>query len=943
MRDARRLLGLLLILLWAAPLAAQLANPPPPSPEARAAWGFDRTDLPPDPAVRFGVLANGMRYAIMRNANPAHAASLRLRIAVGAADDPDDALGMAHFLEHMAFMGSAHLPEGRLATLMERRGLMLGPDINANTSAVDTNYKLDLPQVGGDMVDTALMVMRETASELSLTPAAVERARPIVLNEIRAAADVDAALAGDQAAFFIPGAPAARGPVTGSEAGVRAIDAAALRAMYERTYVPTNAVLVLVGDVDPVAAEALIAARFGDWTARPAPVRAQTRIDPDRPTATRLFVDPAAPTAVAIAAAGPLDPRADGAALRNQRFNEYLASNLMNRRLARLADAQGARFYAASSGLFDLLFSARMAQLNVTANGGDWRGALAAGEQELRRAIQHGFSQAELDEQVRAERETLAAEAENRRSTDLADTIAAMQRTGTVFTALPNRSEARTYLAGIRLADVNAAFRAAWARPGRLIHVSHSAPIADAERAIAAAWAESGRTAVAPLEVAAIRPFAYADFGPAGPVAADARIADLGIRTLRFANNVRLNIRRTDLEPGRVRVSLRVGGGMRVFPQAPDGLASFMASAFAGGGTVAHSQDELRSIMAGRTLGLGFDVLADAFGGTRETTPQDLETQLDILAAYLTAPGFRAEAEARWRSSLAAWYPSLDESPQGILTRDVDRIVAGGDTRFGIGPRDGLERLDFAALRPVIAESFARAPIEIGIVGDIDEDAAIRAVARSFGALPTRRDDSPAEEGPAPHFPADRTPITLTHRGAADDALVAVYWPSPGERDPREAARLDLLRAVVAIRVRERVREALGAAYSPLVAARRWPAWPDYGYLTVQTSLTPDKVAEVEGAILAIAAELAAAPVDEELLARARNPMLERLDRGRRDNRGWLEVVAVAQGRPGDLDRIRQADTVLRSITAAELRETARRYLQPGAALKVRILPVALP
>ena len=39
--------------------------------------------------------------------------------------------------------------------------------------------------------------------------------------------------------------------------------------------------------------------------------------------------------------------------------------------------------------------------------------------------------------------------------------------------------------------------------------------------------------------------------------------------------------------------------------------------------------------------------------------------------------------------------------------------MAGGDTRFGIGPRDVLERLDFATLRPVIAESFARGSIEI--------------------------------------------------------------------------------------------------------------------------------------------------------------------------------------------------------------------------------------
>ena len=80
------------------------------TPEARAAWGFDRSDLAPDPRIRFGVLANGMRYAILPNRTPARAVAIRLLVRVGAAYG---APGEAHYLEHMAFMGSRHMPGGR--------------------------------------------------------------------------------------------------------------------------------------------------------------------------------------------------------------------------------------------------------------------------------------------------------------------------------------------------------------------------------------------------------------------------------------------------------------------------------------------------------------------------------------------------------------------------------------------------------------------------------------------------------------------------------------------------------------------------------------------------------------------------------------------------------------------------------------------------------------
>ena len=124
-------------------------------------WPQSRSDLKPDPNIRFGALPNGMRYAIMKNATPPGQASLRLRIDAGSLEETDDQQGLAHFLEHMAFNGSKAVPDrGEMVKILERHGLAFGADTNAQTSFDATVYKLDLPKTDEDTIDTTLMLLR---------------------------------------------------------------------------------------------------------------------------------------------------------------------------------------------------------------------------------------------------------------------------------------------------------------------------------------------------------------------------------------------------------------------------------------------------------------------------------------------------------------------------------------------------------------------------------------------------------------------------------------------------------------------------------------------------------------------------------------------------------------------------------------------------------------
>ena len=130
------------LILLGSPLQAQQIKLPV---DRETAWGTPIDDIAPDPAVRYGVLPNGLHYAIFRNERPQNTVSVRLGFDVGWIDEGEDELGLAHFIEHMAFNGSTNVSEGEMVKLLEREGLAFGADTNASTGFEDTVwFRLDV-------------------------------------------------------------------------------------------------------------------------------------------------------------------------------------------------------------------------------------------------------------------------------------------------------------------------------------------------------------------------------------------------------------------------------------------------------------------------------------------------------------------------------------------------------------------------------------------------------------------------------------------------------------------------------------------------------------------------------------------------------------------------------------------------------------------------------
>ncbi|HEY8993186.1 MAG TPA: pitrilysin family protein, partial [Lacunisphaera sp.] len=519
------------------------------------------SDLTVDPAIRWGKLDNGLRYALLRNAEPKGRISARLAIKAGSFEENENQRGLAHFLEHMAFNGSKHFPAANVVEFFQKLGMDFGGDTNASTGFDRTIYQLELPDTKPATLRESLTFFADVAGGLLLDPKEIDKERGIILSEKRARDSVGLRTYIAEQEFLVPDTRLPQRLPIGTEEVITTAGRVRFMEFYDTWYRPERMVLVLVGDFDPDTVEPVVRDLFSPLTAR-GPAQPDPRLGNITPTGAvdaRLHTEmEAGGTTVALETVVPYAFEPDTAANRLKYLPRSLALSMLNRRLSILAKKEGAPFLSGLVGVSEQFDLFRNAAIELNCRPDQWPAALAVAEQELRRALEHGFQSAELAEAVAEMTNNLeqaVRTAPTRRSPGLAQDIVDDLLDNNVAThPIADQALYLPALQKITPADCAAALRAAWSEtPGRKLFVSGNVQIPDAGKAIAATFAASTQVPVAPSEQIADAAFAYTNFGPTGEIASRTAVDDLGATLLQFKNGVRLNLKPTDFEAGRIR------------------------------------------------------------------------------------------------------------------------------------------------------------------------------------------------------------------------------------------------------------------------------------------------------------------------------------------------------------------------------------------------------
>ncbi len=939
---------------WLTPVAAPLiAADDSASAAAPAAvnpgqdFPFQHSSLVPDPAVTWGKLANGLRYCVMPNAQPAGKVSLRLRVEHGSLDETDPQQGLAHYLEHMAFNGSSHFAPGKLVELLESLGLAFGADSNAHTAQDETVFKLDLPDTKPETLATGLTVLADMANTLLIRPQDVDKERGIILAEMRDRntpgyrewqAQSRAQFAGTRIGDRMP---------IGLEATVKAADAGLLRSYYEAWYRPEGMVLAVVGDLDPKVAVAAIQTAFNDVKdlapALPPTALGQLTIGTGTAGIDVLVHHEAEDDSTTVELSCTREhPRPhDDVERRKSETIEDLAERVLGRRLADLVESDPQCPVLGGEAYSWQWLGYRIAGMSAHARPGQDLAAVAMLERERQRMLDFGPTVDELAVAIDAETSDLnqgVAQAGTRTDRDLATVLYTAVAHDEVFTTpAVERDRAVAVMAAVTPDDVKAAFAERWDDHDRHFLIAvYGREATEPEAAVRAAFDQADAVKpTAPVNHTAA-PWAYGDIHDSGAVMTDEMHGD--VRELKFANHAYAAMRKSTVQPNQVLVQVRLS-----IPPAgrQPGIADLCSRCFMAGGLGRHSERDLRELFASSSVQLGGPAFAeDGALFTLQCLPKDLEKGLQFLRAYLTDPGWRPDAAERAKTAWIEELTGLDTDLDARVGREFARLAVDNAPQRRPVTLDEAKAVTLHDVVPWFRDILATAPLQVSVAGDIDPDLTADLLRKYIGSLGERRDltimadpkdkDSLAVAAP---FPAGEHRLTVP--GANPRAIVQIAWPTEDAYDIGEVRRLRMLAGAFTEMLRLRLREK-GKAYSPHAGCFNSEAYRDDGYLAAQAGVAPDSADGARDVMVAIAADLAKNGVDPAIFKEVKEPAVRSLAAYRQKNEYWLgSVLGRAPEQPFRLDWANNMEADYAAISAADLSVLAKKYFAPEKALIV--------
>lgn len=902
-------------------------------------WAHEYTDRKPDPAVRFGTLPSGLRYAIQHNETPKDGVAMRMRIGSGSTVERDEEQGLAHFLEHMAFRGSTHVADGDVVRMLERHGLKFGPDTNAFTSHEQTVYLFNFPKADTAALDTGFTLFREIAERLTLDAAAVEAEKGVVLSEERTRDTPAFRASKAELGNLLSGTRAVgRWPI-GVVETIRAATPERLRRYYQAHYQPDNTTLIVVGNVDVDAVERDIRGRFSDWVGQPSEKTPQSgQAKPAQPAVE--FVDPGAPTRITLAWVGPLDVHADTQARQRQQVALHLGLFALNNRLSDRGLNAGAPYVGAAAGANPAaLNAASVTQVGLVAQPGKWREGLDAALEEVRRVLQEGLQPDELTRAkpiLRTSLQTRAERAPTRTSADIASTLLGAVSNDRVYTSpAQDLADGVALIDAIDATEAVAALRQAFAARGPAVFRSVQDGAVGADALAQQLVASLARPLATKAELTQVD-WPYSDFGERSAVRSRTEDAALGTTLVEFVNGTRLLVKPTPWRKGSIDVRVLMGEGQAgLDPALAHAQWALGFTQLGGLGRMSIGEFSRWQRSMGVVLGVSFQLGNHNAIFAGSTRPNDLLIQMRALAAFSRDPGLRAEMGEKMLGVAPTLAGQLDANPSTVFSREFGRLYVSGDRRFMHSPT----AQDIAATRPDDLHTILRAntglAADVIMVGDVEVDAAIDAVQFTFGAGPALRR--------AANIPVDlhmtpgrAEPYVVTHTGRADQAQMGRYWHLPGFLVNAPLARTArVAAAILRSRLNDTVREKMGLTYSPQAFSYASADHPDLGYFGVSIETPPEQFDAFTTALDAQLQALADAPVSADELQRARLPLVETARKDEETNTYWIgalpSLLQEPRLRPTLLDRIQ----ALEAVTVEDVQTFIRTHVQGKLPLTV--------
>ncbi len=906
-------------------------------------WPSQLSRLVPDASLLRGKLENGFRYVIKANHEPKNRVALYLDVQAGSLQESDSQRGLAHFLEHMMFNGSKNFPPGSLVDYFQSLGMNFGGDTNARTTHDQTVYNIILPNSSEKDLDSGFLVIADYARGALLADTEIDRERGVILAEKRTrdSAGYRTNIAVNNFALHGTRYPE-RMPI-GVQKTLEYANHDLLQSYYDAWYRPENMILVVVGDMNPKLTKDLIEKHFAKLLAAGPQPRC-----PDFGKLTRQGIQAfyhyepeLGQTNVSIQTFWDLPTENDSLLLEKKELLNFMGIMIMGYRLQRLQESVEMPFAQANYYAGDIVNRIGYGALSAKADRKHWQEAITSLDRILRQALLNGFEKSEVE---RAKKEILAQldarvlTAGSEDSRTIAGRIIDQLNNNRVYQSAEQEKALYGPLTKeITVGEVNGVFREKWSHNYRLISVTGDVRLEKGGTAeIASIYRKATQQSVPASTTDNTHLFPYLQPSPPlGPAPQISSFKDIDVERLTFSNGLIVNLKKTQFERNRIRVSADFGSGKQ--NERIPGMAMLVEAVINGSGSGKLPQSAINEVLAGSSIQLSFKVGESAFSWTGTTLTKDFDLFSQVLYTLLLDPGFRKNVFTTVKENLGLMYRKMNQEIEGAFPLAIEPFLATYNERFGLPPWEDVAKLDYDVVEQWADSLIRPEDLEISVVGDFNRDEVVSAVTKYFSGIELL--SAQKTESPSVHFPVGKK-LDVKVSTSVQKSMVAIAWPTDDFWDIHRTRRLHILAGIFGDRLRKTIREKLAASYSPSVSSFSSRVYQSYGYIIAQMLVKPGTEDALIKEIFKISDQLKSGGITSNELDRAKDPFLTSLKESVGTNQYWLNsVLSLSMRHPQQLEWPRTLISDFTSISLSEVNELAALYLDNINAATAKVIP----
>ena len=910
--------------------------------------------VPLDKKIRYGKLDNGFTYYIRNNKKPENMIQFRLVTNAGSIMERDDQQGLAHFCEHMAFNGIKGYPSNQMIDKLQQHGVEFGRDINAYTSFDQTVYYVNMPANDPEMVKMGIEILDGWAGNILFDQKEIEEERGVIHEEWRGGVGHGDRLRKKTWPIMLKGSLYADRLPIGKEEVIMHFERQSIVDFFNDWYRPDLQAIVIVGDLDNFeyagmkgdkAMEQKVKDVFSShkFLGKEKLPRLSYAIPDNNDPLIAIATDKeATSTTLEIFWKHKKGPNGTVGAYRAMLVRS-LISMMLNERFRDITEKASAPMMYASGGYGGFL-GREIDVFEVSASPKENR--IEESAEMLLKVVkqieEHGFLQSELDRQKEDLLSTytkLAKEENKTQSNSLADEYTNHYLDNDPCPGIRQEWKyAKEFVPEITLEECNALVKT-WITDENIVFYltapekdGFKVPTESEAMAIiknfknikTEPWVDNFNSE--PLfneEVAEVTPIQTASN------------STLGFTEYTCPNGVRFVVKKTELKADEILISSYSFGGTSLYGDADAYQAENADSYIDEGGIADFSATQLSKKLKGMNLSISPSISGNTQGFSGNCSPKDLETTLQLINLYYTAPRKDQEAYEREIENTIQQIKFIRENPQIAFIDKYYKTAYPNDKRTVIFPTEEKVRsLNLDRMFEIYKERFAYANNQtFFFVGNVN-DSAIAMIAKYLNHLPT--------------LPAvvkdrliDRTADFakgIVHaeavKGIEKQGMLLMMGQkkvSNEELDAKTRMAIQQLGECLSITVTEIIREKNGDAYSPSGSAgSNRSITSDKGavYWQYYIGLDPEKAKKVEKDCIKILKDYMKKGCDQKTLDKVQEQMIVQHDKSVQNNSWWLSNIRNSYMTGEDSDwQVTEYNNMVKSITIDDIKAVASKYI----------------